>query len=152
MSAEGPIERRGAVIVAAHPDDLDKEVLNRRYLVIRRSSSVIAPRRLCFPGGGIEPGESAEEAARREFREETGGEAANLRPIWENVTPWHVHLDWFRADLASPVGGLRFDPAEVEELLWMTLPELSGALDTLASNAPFLNGILTDPARREKLR
>ena len=144
--------KRGAVVVAAHPDDLSKNVLDRRYLVIRRSSRVIAPRRLCFPGGGLEENETPEEAARREFREEVGGELTALRPIWENVTPWNVRLDWFRADLVTPAARLVFDPTEVEEILWLTLRELYGAPDTLASNSPFLTGILSDPALREKLR
>ena len=144
--------RRGAVVVAAHPDDLRKEILDRRFLVIRRSSRVIAPRRLCFPGGGLEGNETAEEAARREFREEVGGELTAVRAIWENVTPWNVHLDWFRAEIVTPVPQLVFDPAEVEEILWLTLRELSGAPDTLASNSPFLTGILSDPVRRESLR
>lgn len=151
MTRGGPA-KYGAVVVAAHPDDLEKEVLDRRYLVIRRSSRVIAPRRLCFPGGGLEPGETPEETARREFREEVGGRLTALRPIWKNVTPWNVHLDWFAAELATPVSELVFDPAEVEEIVWLTPRELFDSPDTLASNSPFLTGILSDPARREKLR
>lgn len=138
----GPVQRRGAVIVVSHPGEEGRKVTDQHFLVIRRSAKVIAPRRLCFPGGGIEPGESPEQAARREFFEEVGGTIKNLRRIWENVTPWHVHLDWFRADLASPPGSLRFDPAEVEEILWLTLADLLAAPDTLESNAPFLKKMI----------
>ncbi|MGI5832514.1 MAG: NUDIX hydrolase [Thermoguttaceae bacterium] len=150
MKTDG-VEKWGAVIVAAHPNDKEKEVLRRRYLVIRRSDRVIAPRRLCFPGGEIKPGETAEEAAKREFFEEIGGQVADLRRVWENITPWHVHLDWFRADLLGSAESLRFDPTEVEEILWMTLVALVDDPDALESNAPFLRNILTDPAWREKM-
>ena len=63
-----------------------------------------------------------------------------------------MHLDWFRAEIVTPVTQLVFDPAEVEEILWLTLRELFDAPDTLASNSPFLTGILSDPVRRECLR
>ena len=40
---------------------------DRHFLVIRRSQHVRAPGLICFPGGGIEPGEDMETAVKREL-------------------------------------------------------------------------------------
>ena len=52
-----------------------------RMLVQRRPSSGLLPGLWEFPGGRIEPGESSEDAARRELREETGLSAGRIVPI-----------------------------------------------------------------------
>ena len=57
-------------------------VRDGRMLVIRRSRSVVAPLVYCFPGGGIEAGESEEEALVREFREEIGVTIRPVRRLW----------------------------------------------------------------------
>ena len=44
------------------------------------------------PGGGIDPGESAEDAARREAAEELGAQDATLVPLWTG------HTDFLFAD------------------------------------------------------
>ena len=41
-----------------------------RFLTIRRSNLVRAPGKVCFPGGHVEPGETEEDAVRREMIEE----------------------------------------------------------------------------------
>ena len=86
--------RRGAVAVI---------VREGRLLVIRRSGSVVAPWKFCFPGGGIEGQESEEEALVRELREELGCEVTPCRRLWQNVTPWGVHLAWWLAELPPDV-------------------------------------------------
>ncbi|MDO5554405.1 MAG: NUDIX domain-containing protein [Planctomycetia bacterium] len=134
----GPIVRYGVVAAVAHPNDEYLPDHQRRYLVIRRAESVIAPGALCFPGGGIEQGESADQAVIREFREEVGGTVTVTQKIWSNTTPWRVHLDWFLGRLVTHPDSLSIDPREVAELLWITLDELANSPDTLLSNLPFL--------------
>src|SRR6516162_4199427 len=82
--------RRGVVAVV---------VRQGRLLVIRRSQSVVAPGTVCFPGGGIEPGESELDALVREIGEELGSRAVLIRPLWRSVTPWNVALSWWLAEL-----------------------------------------------------
>ena len=82
--------RRGAVAIV---------VQDGRRLVIRRSRHVIAPLVYCFPGGGIEEGETEEAAVVREYQEEVGISIRPLRRLWECVTAWKVHLAWWLADM-----------------------------------------------------
>jgi len=46
-----------------------------------RSDKVRQPREICFPGGRIEPGETPEEAAVREIREELGIQLCSLENL-----------------------------------------------------------------------
>lgn len=81
-----------------------------------------------IPGGGADPGESAEEAARREALEETGVTLAGLRltgVYWEpqGALGWHHFV--FRADLApdSPEPHVA-DTAEISECRWFAPDQL----------------------------
>ena len=76
-------------------------VRDGRMLVIRRSRSVVAPLVYCFPGGGIEAGESEEEALVREFREEVGVAVRPVRRLWQCVTAWKVDLAWWLVEMAA---------------------------------------------------
>jgi len=108
-----------------------------RYLLIRRSQSVLAPGKLCFPGGGIEPDETPQQALVREFQEELGISVRPIRFDWENITPWGVHLQWWiteREPNQTPVP----NPNEVAEVLYLTLPEMLTHPDMLESNRDYL--------------
>ncbi len=108
-----------------------------RLLVIRRSQSVVAPGAFCFPGGGIQPGESEEAALVREVREEIGVPVRPLRRLWECVTAWKVHLAWWLAQM-DPAAVPTPNPAEVQSIHWVTPQEMACLSDLLDSNRIFL--------------
>jgi len=109
-----------------------------RLLVIRRSQLVIAPGAYCFPGGGIEANEDERTAVVRECREELGVACRPQRELWQSVTPWHVELSWWLAELPSDVSLIPNDD-EVESVHWLTPPEMRALSDLLTSNLHFLD-------------
>jgi len=131
IDGEPTIVRRGAVAVIVRDD---------RLLLVRRSEHVIAPRMYCFPGGGIEDGETEEEALVRELEEELGCLVAPCRRLWEHVSPWRVHLAFWLANLEEEAE-LKPDPREVESVHWFTLGEMTALADQLDSNYRFLEAL-----------
>ena len=111
-----------------------------RFLVIERSQLVRAPGRLCFPGGGIEPGESQEAALVRELMEELSVEVAPVRKLWENQTPSGTILHWWLADLLDSAAPTP-DPKEVSNWFWMAEAEFVGDHRTLVTNLEFMKAV-----------
>jgi 8-oxo-dGTP pyrophosphatase MutT (NUDIX family) len=124
--------RRGVVAVV---------IRQGRLLVIRRSQSVVAPGAVCFPGGGIEPGESEFDALVREIGEELGSPAVPIRPLWRSVTPWNVALSWWLAEL-DEIYSLVPNLDEVESIHWLSPRELLEHPKLLSSNREFLEAVL----------
>ena len=94
-----------------------------RYLMIRRPDDIRAGGYWCFVGGGIEDGESQEQALVREVREEVGLEVAPGEKVWECVSiykEWALHC-WTVRDSG---GEVQADPREVAEHRWLTVAEI----------------------------
>ncbi len=110
-----------------------------RLLVVRRSQRVVAPGAYCFPGGGVEAGESEPQALQREMLEELGVPTRPQCRIWKSTTAWGVSLSWWAAELLD--FRLRPDPAEVESFQWLTVAEVRALDGLLSSNHEFLDAI-----------
>ena len=111
-----------------------------RFLVIRRSDKVIAPGMICFPGGGIEDGESEEATLVREIREELGVTITPVRRIWRSVTPWDVKLAWWQGRIDNGQA-LEPNPAEVASAHWVSVEKMREMPDLLESMHQFLDAL-----------
>ena len=77
--------------------------------------------------GYVEPGESVEEAVRREIREEAGIEIGRVR--YHSSQPWPFPSSLMIGCFAEAVSSVvRLDPAEVEDARWFDRAEVSRAL------------------------
>jgi ADP-ribose pyrophosphatase len=121
------------------PDTAQIIAIKDGKFVVINEQQAGRPAFLRFPGGRVEPGESWEEAAARECKEELGLSFANWRLV-DVVQPF-TKLDWFVANLvttdvteeaeATPEGG------EKIEVLYLTLDELKARLNK--EQNPLLN-------------
>src|SRR5688572_11808407 len=92
-----------------------------RLLVIRRAEGILAGGSWCFPGGGVEPGESLPAAVVREVWEELGVDVEPVQEVWEWRRPdGLLVLSWWRARMVNPSAAFRPAPAEVAEVCWVT--------------------------------
>lgn len=141
--------RGGAVAIVPRPPFSTKsgkpfDFSRVEFLIVRRSATVAAPGALCFPGGGIEPGEEPRDAVSREFLEEVGLDVEVGRFLGKRRTPTGAPLFWFAADARSddPNVELRPQPEEVAAVEWRTLPSLLDDADFLANNREIVQKIV----------
>ena len=113
--------------------------IDGRVLIARRLSGKSYPDCWEFPGGKIEPGETAERAVVREAMEELGVAIEVLRPL-----PAFGHDDGGRAHHISPFlcRVLAGEPRAVEsrEVRWVAISELE-SYDFPPANAGFLRSL-----------
>lgn len=99
---------------------------NGRVLAARRAEGKQQAGLWELPGGKVEPGETPEQALRREISEELGCE---LRLCWlydtveHDYPDFHLSMDCFVCSLA-PGSEPTADPAVHDELRWLTQDEL----------------------------
>ncbi len=111
-----------------------------RYLMILRAQHLILGGWWCFPGGGVQDGESQAEALERELREELDIAVESGEPIWS----------WTREDRLLSVtfrwakhrgGEIQCNPDEVQKARWMSPGEIRTLDHVLPNNLQLLEKI-----------
>jgi 8-oxo-dGTP diphosphatase len=107
-------------------------VRDNRVLMVHERSLRHAREWWTLPGGGIEPGETAEQAVRREVLEETGLVVEEVRYLLD--TPYPSGMTSVFAVTVSdgePVLGIAVDGPEAVGLDWIALPDVEVPEGTL---------------------
>ena len=104
-------------------------------VVVSRAGRALLGRSGRFPGnlysalaGFMEPGESVEEAVRREVEEEAGVRVGSVRYVFSQ--PWPFPASLMLGCLAEGLSdAIAIDPEEIEDARWFSRTELIEALD-----------------------
>jgi ADP-ribose pyrophosphatase len=120
-------------------------------LLIRQYRFIVNEFVWALPSGGVAEGETLQDAAAREFEEETGYKARDLRPFLGCYASYGCSNQRFEIFLTRdvvPASG-RFDENEVMEVRWFSRQEVldlvrqNGIVDNL-SLSPILLALLED--------
>ncbi len=100
--------------------------------------------------GFVEPGETLEDTARRETREEVGVEIDNLRYFGSQPWPFpHSLMIAFTADYAS--GEVRPDGVEIEEARWFNVEQLPKLPPGISISRRMIDAVSARLARDEEI-
>lgn len=109
------------------------------YLLIQRAPTVPAPGYWSPVTGRVEPGESFEDAVRRECREEVGLDVAVGALVHRCPTGTaRFMLHWYECDAASVA--LTLDAAEVSDARWVTAAEACALEPMFPATRAFFEG------------
>ncbi len=115
-----------------------------RLLLIRREREALSY--FVLPGGGIEPGETSEQACARELREETTLEASavTLVSTSDAVDLFRVE-DWAGIPRLGGVESARQAPDNRYELVWVAVEDLADLPFQPAALKPIVLAVVTSP-------
>lgn len=122
-------------------------IIERDDLVLatQRSAAMSMPYKWEFPGGKIDPGESAEECLRREIREEIGIEidiSRNMRACTHQYPSFTITLYPFVCTIEKGQPVLH----EHADLIWLRPTELH-TLDWAEADIPVLTAYLSERSK-----
>lgn len=129
-------------------------VRDGRLLMVRRRNPPNAGR-LALPGGRVEAGESLQDAAVRELREETGVHATPREVLTAIDVLEHDREGWLQAHYVVVVlrmawqGGVEAAADDASELYWMDLAALEAAGDEVCWTAADVARLVLAGAREE---
>ncbi len=115
-------------------------VRERQFLIVKRAPGIRAPNQLCFPGGGIEAGESVNTAVVRELQEELNVAIEPIREVWQSRSAWGVDIHWVAAELLAGES-IVANQDEVAEFYWMATSAIVASKNLLPSNRQFFESL-----------
>lgn len=125
-------------------------IKDQHVLMIRTKNSTS----WSIPSGGVEVGETVEEACIREIAEETGYEAKIVRKLHTKKTiikEYKVTTQYFLCEITG--GKMQYqDPdEEIEEIAWKNRSEISQFIHTYQEDLEVIEQLLSNAYIQEKL-